>query len=81
MPISATRLTINDGVQLLKYLSSNFHNLPDALFLDLNIPIKNGFECLSEIKAIDKLKDLPVIIFSTSVNIEIAELLYEKGAQ
>jgi DNA-binding NarL/FixJ family response regulator len=44
------------------------------------MPRKSGFECLSEIKQIDKLKNLPVIIFSTSFNTEVVDLLYEKGA-
>ena len=80
LSISATLLTVNDGVQLMNFLSAKSDNLPDALFLDLNMPRKSGFECLSEIKLIDKLKDLPVIIFSTSLNIEVVDLLYQKGA-
>ena len=44
------------------------------------MPRKSGFECLSEIKLIDKLKDLPVIIFSTSLNMEVVDFLYQKGA-
>ena len=80
LPISATLLTVNDGVQLMEFLSAKSDNLPDALFLDLNMPRKSGFECLEEIKLIDKLKGLPVIIFSTSLNMEVVDLLYEKGA-
>ena len=80
LPISATLLTVNDGVQLMNYLSANSDNLPDALFLDLNMPRKSGFECLSEIKLTDNLKDLPVIIFSTSLDMEVVDLLYRKGA-
>ena len=74
-------VVVNDGVQLMNYLSySPFGNLPDILFLDLNMPRKSGFECLSEIKLIDKLKDLPVIIFSTSLDMNVVDLLFEKGA-
>ena len=80
LPISATLLTVHDGVHLMNFLSAKSNNLPDALFLDLNMPRKSGFECLSEIKLIDKLKDLPVIIFSTSLNMEVVDLLYQKGA-
>lgn len=80
LPISATLSTVHDGVQLMHFLSAKPGDLPDALFLDLNMPRKSGFECLSEIKSADNLKDLPVIIFSTSLNMEVAELLYQKGA-
>jgi CheY-like chemotaxis protein len=79
LPISATLVTVNDGVQLMNFLSA-VANLPDVLFLDLNMPRKSGFECLSEIQSIDKFKDLPVIIFSTSFNLEVVDLLYQIGA-
>ena len=76
-----TLAVVNDGVQLMTYLSNSpSGNLPDILFLDLNMPRKSGFECLSEIKLIDKLKDLPVIIFSTSLDMNVVDLLFEKGA-
>jgi CheY-like chemotaxis protein len=80
LPISATLITVHDGVQLMNFLSAKSDNLPSALFLDLNMPRKSGFDCLSEIKQIDKLKNLPVIIFSTSLNLEVVDLLYQKGA-
>lgn len=72
---------VNDGEQLMNFLlNKDSNSLPDLLFLDLNMPRKCGFECLTEIKMIDKLKDLPVIIFSTSLNMDIVDIMYEKGA-
>jgi CheY-like chemotaxis protein len=63
----ATKLTIvRDGEMLMSYLSINSECLPDVLYLDLSMPRKNGFECLTEIKESDKLKDLIVVVFSTS---------------
>jgi len=63
----STHLTIvRDGEQLMNYLSENSKNLPDVLFLDLNMPRKNGFECLCEIKEHESLKGIPVVMFSTS---------------
>jgi CheY-like chemotaxis protein len=58
--------TVYDGEQLMNYLYENSEHLPDVLFLDLNMPRKNGFECLCEIKENEKLKDLLVVMFSTS---------------
>ena len=66
IPITTQLTTVQDGEKLLKYLSENSENLPDVLFLDLSMPRKTGFECLSEIKANNKLKDLKVIMFSTA---------------
>ena len=63
----ATHLTIvRDGEQLMNYLFENSTHLPDVLFLDISMPRKTGIECLSEIKENKKLKDIPVVIFSTS---------------
>ena len=80
LSLDATLATVNDGVQLMNFLSAKSDNLPDALFLDLNMPRKSGFECLSEIKLVDGLKHLPVIIFTTSLDIDVVNLLYNKGA-
>ncbi len=64
--ISTHLTTVNDGEQLMKYLANNSEQFPNILFLDLNMPRKNGFECLVDIRENEKLKDLSVIIFSTS---------------
>jgi CheY-like chemotaxis protein len=80
LPLSATLNTVNDGEQLMQLLSATGTTLPDALFLDLNMPRKSGFQCLSEIKLINSLSRLPVIIYSTSINLEVVDALYEKGA-
>jgi CheY-like chemotaxis protein len=79
LPVNAILETVIDGVELMHYLTTK-NSLPDVLFLDLNMPRKNGFECLTEIRNHDKLKALPVIIFSTSFNPEVVDSLYESGA-
>src|ERR1051325_9789359 len=40
--------------------------LPDYIFLDLNMPFMNGKECLMELKKDERLKNIPVIIYTTS---------------
>ena len=78
----STKLTaVHDGEKLMKLLTSKTNVLPHILFLDLNMPRKNGFECLSEIKENEKLKGLPVAVFSTSYEQEVVNLLYKNGAQ
>jgi CheY-like chemotaxis protein len=77
----ATALTIvHNGVELMKLLTQKEYKLPHALYLDLNMPRKSGFECLSEIRLNESLKQLPVIIFSTSFDKEVVKLLHERGA-
>jgi len=79
--LSTNLTTVHDGEQLMQLLTNVTNELPHILFLDLNMPRKNGFECLSEIKQNKKLKNLPVVIFSTSFEQEVVNLLYKNGAQ
>jgi CheY-like chemotaxis protein len=72
--------TVEDGETLMVHLAETSGNLPDVLFLDLNLRRKNGSECLSAIKANPKLNSLPVIIYSTSLHKDFADLLYKNGA-
>ena len=66
LDLSTNLTSVHDGEQLIDYLSKNIGNLPDVLFLDLNMPRKNGFESLCEIKEDNALKDLHIVMFSTS---------------
>ncbi len=72
--------TVDNGERLMTYLNKNSDKIPDILFLDLNMPRKNGSECLREIKCDKKLQDLPVIIYSTYVHDTVADQLYKNGA-
>lgn len=81
LSIPASFNAVNNGVELMDFLQNNLPKLPQVLFLDLNMPRKSGTECLTEIKGSEKLRQLPVIIYSTSSNLEVMDLLYEKGAQ
>ena len=80
LTLAASLTTVHDGDQLMQHLETVAANLPDALFLDLNMPRKNGFECLTELKNNSTFKNLPVIIISTSYDEEKANLLYKEGA-
>lgn len=67
-----------DGEQLMRYLSRE--TLPDMIFLDLNMPVKNGLECLREIRNDKKLDWLPIIIYTTSDNPRDINACYELKA-
>lgn len=63
---------VEDGEELMEYLrqQGRYNKLnapwPDMLILDLNMPRKNGFQALSEIKDDPTLRRLPVIVMTTS---------------
>ena len=68
---------VNTFLEALFYLTTQ---TPSLIFLDLNMPFKNGFECLAELKAGDPFKEIPVIIFSSSSYQKDIQMAYEKGA-
>lgn len=76
-----TKVTIvNDGVQLMEYLHETEDELPQIVFLDLNMPRKGGIECLKEIRNDPRLKDLSIAIYSTSASEQDIEDTFIKGA-
>jgi CheY-like chemotaxis protein len=60
-----TLSVVHNGEELLEFLSQQ---IPDIVFLDLNMPCKNGLDCLKEIRQQESLKDLPVVVYSNSAN-------------
>ncbi|WP_334056930.1 response regulator [Polaribacter sp. P097] len=72
--------TFNDGVYLMDHLNSENITLPEILFLDLNMPRKSGMDCLKEIRANDRFKDIAVAIYSTSSSEEDVENTFVLGA-
>lgn len=80
MEINTQLTTVEDGEKLVQYLLKNVGNLPDILFIDFNMPRKNGLQCLSEISVNEKLRHLPVIVYSTSLQEKNANMLYDLGA-
>lgn len=80
LPFPVVLDTVIDGEQLLNWLYEGARPLPDVLFLDINMPRKNGLECLVEIRAEPTLENLPVIIYSTAPPDIVADEFYAKGA-
>lgn len=72
--------TVNDGVQLMDFLNNPESVLPNIIFLDLNMPIKSGIDCLKEIKQNDRFKDIAIAIYSTSSSDEDVENTFVLGA-
>ena len=80
LPVSAHLTIVHNGEQVIEELTKKGNKLPDVLFLDLNMPRKNGFAALGEIKRSRKLEDLPVIIFSTSSELVTIKNVYRDAA-
>src|SRR3954454_17898792 len=68
----------NNGNDLIDYLLNEAR--PDLVFIDINMPYKDGVEALGEIRANPEFKNLPLIIYSTTKNEVSINTCYEKGA-
>lgn len=77
-----TQLTVsNDGLELMDNLETvSDPPPPHVIFLDLNMPYKDGFDCLKEIRENPRLKDIPVVIFTTSDNPDMIDRSFHEGA-
>ena len=69
---------LNNCESLLQFLESDVR--PDVVFLDLNMPILSGQECLKKIKERIDWKDIPIVIYSTASRQEIIDECYKMGA-
>jgi CheY-like chemotaxis protein len=77
---STSLTTVHDGEELMDWLSENVDDLPQVLFLDINMPRKSGIECLSEIRQNKKFNDLAVVMFSTSNSWDTINMLFKSGS-
>ena len=73
-------MTAGNGQKALEILRNGDTLLPDLIFMDIRMPLMNGKKCLFEIKNDDRLKHIPVIIYTTSKVIEESIELKKMGA-
>jgi CheY-like chemotaxis protein len=76
--LNCSLMIFNDGYALLKFLDKNRYKCADIIFVDINMPLISGKQCVREIRQNPKLDHIPIIILSTST-LEVNELL-EAGA-
>jgi CheY-like chemotaxis protein len=69
-----------NGQEALNYLQKKDSSVPDLIFLDINMPVMSGWEFLNRMKKENRLKQIPVIIFSTSSNPRDIQIAYDLGA-
>ena len=72
--------TFRTGKEMISQLKDERYKLPQVIFLDLNMPILNGEECLLKIRKNKNLESIPVVIYSTTFVLKIAERLKSEGA-
>lgn len=80
LELSSALTILHNGIELLKFLSSEEVSYPDILFLDLNMPRKTGLECIKEMKSSKSLPSISTVIYSTSYNSNVVDELYDLGA-
>jgi CheY-like chemotaxis protein len=68
---------VSNGRQLLELLKTS---QPDIVFLDLEMPYKNGLQCLMEIRDNPETEKIPVVVFSSTTKPSNIQTAYEMGA-
>lgn len=76
---TCTLVSSKNGKELLQKLNTAT-SLPQLIFLDVNMPVMNGLECLKAIREQDRFQDIPVIILTTSSSASTIGLAHKLGA-
>lgn len=71
----------NDGSHALQQLNTDLNFTPDCIFIDMNMPRMNGMQCLWQLRQIDRLKEIPIYIYSTAANPVQVEEYLAQGAK
>jgi PleD family two-component response regulator len=70
----------NDGWLAVQKLLMEDDFMPAYIFIDVNMPRMNGLNCLVEIKKIERLKKVPVYMYSTSADKKMVQVAKHLGA-
>ncbi len=73
-------ITVSDGQEALLFLKNVKNPLPDYIFLDLRMPRISGRQCLEEIRKDERLRHIPVFIYTTSREVKDSIDLKKNGA-
>ena len=73
-------VTANNGKDAIEKLSSG-SSMPTIIFMDLIMPLMNGYECIAELKKQNKFKNIPIVIYTTSSKTTELKRISEMGAK
>jgi CheY-like chemotaxis protein len=80
LKINANITIARNGQEVLQLLLDESNAIPDLIFLDMNMPLRDGMECLKEVRKSRRLKKVPVIILSTSSHAQTVQDVFDEGA-
>lgn len=66
--------------EAIRVIRNELSKMPDYIIIDMNMPGKNGLECLKELRENRQLKKTPIVLTSTKLNHTVKEALMEAGA-
>ncbi len=64
--VKSTLSFFMDGAEAMDYFNSSESEIPQILFLDLNMPKIGGIEVLTKLRQMNRYKKMPIAIYSTS---------------
>jgi CheY-like chemotaxis protein len=70
----------NNSLEALKVVTRELIVIPSYFFIDINMPLKSGFECLTELRSHTQFASTPIIMYSTSMPSTIKDNLKRSGA-
>lgn len=79
IPVQTKISEFSNGVDLMAALFSK-QRIPDAIYLDLRMPLMDGFECLIDIRSFPQFANIKIIVYSTSFHEIEVNQLKEDGA-
>jgi CheY-like chemotaxis protein len=80
IPFETFCYTAPDGRKALSQMDKKEIDIPDLIFIDINMPVMSGWKCLSLLKEREEYKNIPVIMYSTSSYAEDIEKARRAGA-
>lgn len=73
-------ITASSGIEAIESFSRDESFIPHCIFIDMNMPMMDGIECLQELKRLQHLQQVPVFMYSTSSDPKSVQRVNDLGA-